>query len=253
MVRRNDQVAFMAGAFVFPGGRVDPGDGLQPADDCCDGWENLPVFPDLTAAEEVAFRVAAIRELEEEAAILLARGTNGLVDAEAARRIRVRLGEAAPLASAVKAEGLRFALDALVPIAHWVTPEIEIRRYDTRFFLARLPDGQEAQHDAAETTELAWLNPSDALDRCRSREIMLPPPTWTTLRRLARFESMDEILAWARAASLVRVQPGFVDQGGIKMLTLPGDPLYPAIPGWDVPAETRFLLEEGTGWRAVQA
>src|SRR6188474_2152876 len=123
MVRRNDKVAFMAGSYVFPGGRVDEGD--RPA-----AGAQLPraVFRDLSDAEESAYRAAAVRELQEEA-------------------------------------NVRITIDDLQPFAHWVTPEIEIRRYDTRFFLARMPPGQTAKHDDSETTALDWLSPAEAIAR----------------------------------------------------------------------------------------
>lgn len=210
MVRRNDHVAFMAGAYVFPGGRVDE-------DDVAAGIALAPAahrFTDLTAREEATFRAAAARELEEEV-------------------------------------GVRIQHSDLVPLAHWVTPEVETRRYDTRFFLARMPEGQEASHDASETTELAWLTASDAIDRSRRGEILLPPPTWTTLRRLAAFDSTETLFEWAGRLAIVRIQPRVIDDGGRRMLTLPGDPSYPPIAGWDVPEETRFLLQEGR-WRPVR-
>jgi 8-oxo-dGTP pyrophosphatase MutT (NUDIX family) len=198
MVRRNDQVAFMAGAYVFPGGRVDDADVAQAGGD---------------AAE--AYRLAAVRELCEEAGVV--------VDPS-----------------------------GLILFAHWVTPEIETRRYDTRFFLVRMPDEQEPRHDASETTEFAWLSPQAAIERCVQGEIMLPPPTWTTLKRMRRFESADELLAWARSvATIPRVQPQFFKDTHQSVLTLPGDPTYPTIDGWEVPEETRFVLQDGR-WRPVQ-
>jgi 8-oxo-dGTP pyrophosphatase MutT (NUDIX family) len=215
LVRRNDNVAFMAGAYVFPGGRVDDED-YRRAKESASSMAFASHFPDLTAAEELAYRVAAAREMSEEAALTL--GT-----------------------------------DDLVPMAHWVTPEVETRRYDTRFFLARLPDGQVARHDAGETTELVWVTPASALDQCRDGRIMLPPPTWTTIKRLTQFGSVQEALDWARHASIVRVQPQFVRESDRTLLTLPGDPLYPTLPGWEVPEDTRFVLEEGKGWKPVRA
>lgn len=209
LVRRNDQVAFMAGAFVFPGGRVDDED--REASVTPRFLNEPPRFDDLTTSQELPFRVAARRELREEAN----------VDVE---------------------------VDALIPIAHWVTPEIEIRRYDTRFFLTTLPEGQEARHDEGEMTELAWLTPAAALARCRAGEVRLPPPTWTTLRRLEALPTLDDALAWARSTRIVRVQPGFVETGGTRVLTLPGDPTFPTIEGWEVPDETRFILQEGGAW-----
>ena len=212
LVKRHDNIAFMGGAYVFPGGRVDEGDAAALS-----GVEGLglgdrfPRFPDLDLAHEWAYRRAAVRELAEEA------------------NVRVLPAD-------------------LEPLAHWVTPEVEIRRYDTRFFLARMPDGQEARHDDSETTALAWLTPEEAIARCVAREILLPPPTWTTLRQLERCASVDAVFAAARTRPIVCIQPGFIKTDTESMLTLPGDPLFPTIPGWDVPAETRFVLEEGNRW-----
>lgn len=253
LVRRNERVAFMAGAFVFPGGRVDAADHVAPSVSLWGGLALVPRFADLTAEEELAYRVAAIRELEEEAAILLARRSGYFVDRHVARDVRKLMDRSTGLLEALSASSLELALDAVLPIAHWVTPELETRRYDTRFFLASMPEHQDAQHDAGETTAFMWVAPADAMARCRAAEIMLPPPTWTTLARLARLRSFDEVLAWARHASIVRVQPILVREGGTTMLTLPGDPLHPSIEGWDTLEETRFVLEEGKGWRATRA
>lgn len=217
LVRRNDKVAFMAGAYVFPGGRVDEIDRTRAAASAAGLSDGAPSrFPDLSSAEELTYRLAAVREMQEEAAVTL-------------------------------------GVDALIPIAHWVTPDIETRRYDTRFFLATMPDGQVAQHDDGEMTALVWLPAAEAIDQCRGGEIMLPPPTWTTLKQLAHFHTVEEVLAWARTKPIARVQPGFIKTADKTMLTLPGDPLHPTVPGWDVPEDTRFELEEGKGWRPVRA
>jgi 8-oxo-dGTP pyrophosphatase MutT (NUDIX family) len=253
MVRRNDKVAFMAGAFVFPGGRVDTADALTDPTTCCEGLAAMPGFPDLTPETELPYRVAAIRELAEEAAILLARDRKGFVAQDSASRVRAALTPGADFVHAISREGIRMALDALIPIAHWVTPEVESRRYDTRFFLAEMPEGQSPQHDAGETTELLWVSPAEAIERARRGEIKLPPPTWTTLRQLSRFATLDAVMTWARQARIVRVQPGLIRDGNRTMLTLPGDPLHPALPGWESPEDTRFVLEEGGGWRAVSS
>lgn len=203
LVRRNDSVAFMAGAHVFPGGRVDRADHPQGA---IAGRPSR--FPDLDPARDLAHRRAAVRELAEEA-------------------------------------NVHVSVDDVEPVAHWVTPAIEIRRYDTRFFLARMPAGQVARHDESETTALVWLTPSDALAKAGEGAITLPPPTWTLLQRLSHFATVDDALRWARATPIVRIEPGFVKTDACTMLTLPGDPLHPALPGGDVPEHTRFVLEGG--------
>ena len=211
MVRRNDKVAFMAGSYVFPGGRVDDGDQPPPGTVI-----RRAQFEDLSDAEEAAYRSAAVRELHEEANVSI-------------------------------------TVDDLVPLAHWVTPEIEIRRYDTRFFLARMPEGQTPRHDDSETTALDWLSPREAIARFERRELLLPPPTWTTIRQLAHRTSIEDALAWAQSKPIVRVMPGFFKNGNVATLTLPGDPLFPTIQGWDVPEETRFVLQDGARWQPLKA
>jgi len=212
MVRRTDKVAFMAGAYVFPGGRADDSDAVSQPGDAAGILEETPLrFGDVDPARDRMFRRAAVREIEEEASV-------------------------------------RVSPASLEPLAHWVTPDIEIRRYDTRFFLARMPGGQVARHDGSETTALEWVAPDDALQRCLRGDILLPPPTWTTLRRLSRRGSIDDAFAWAGSRPIVRVQPGFHRDDSMTMLTLPGDPLFPTLPGWEVPEETRFVLGEGNRW-----
>jgi 8-oxo-dGTP pyrophosphatase MutT (NUDIX family) len=206
MVRRNDSVAFMAGAYVFPGGRVDAAD-IERAE-----HERQAFAP---GNPLTAFQIAGARELEEEASV-------------------------------------RVAPQLLIPIAHWITPEIETRRYDTRFFLARMPEGQHARHDEGETTELAWWAPAEAIERCLRGEIMLPPPTWTTLKRMQRHRTIEELFSWAQSVAIIpAVQPRFLKTADQTLLTLPGDPTYPTVDGWDVPEDTRFMLQDGR-WRPVK-
>ena len=81
---------------------------------------------------------------------------------------------------------------------------------------------------------------------------MLPPPTWITLKRMARFGSVAELLAWAAAVPIVRVQPLLFREQDRMMLTLPGDPTFPTIDGWDIPEDTRFVLQDGQ-WRPTPA
>lgn len=250
LVRRSDSVAFMAGAYVFPGGRVDDTDAAEPAD-ACTGFETLGRCADLAPAIEARHRVAAIRELLEEAGLLLARRDGRIVDHGTAVAIRASLPPKTSLVAHLAAHGLTAALDAVMPFAHWVTPEIEVRRFDTRFLLARVPGEQDASHDDGETTALEWLPPDEAIARARRREINLPPPTWSTLKRLARFGSIDEAWQWASTTPIVRIQPGFVREGETTTLMLPGDPTYPRPAECEPFEDTRFELVDG-GWRPVR-
>lgn len=246
MVRRHDKAGFMAGAYVFPGGKLDEADkhpgllarirGREP-EDCA------AALGEQDALRSTALFLAAIRETFEEAGVLLATGE----PAEEARR-RLQDGETTLLGVAEEAD-LRFHVDALVPQARWVTPTVEKRRYDTRFFLARVPADQRASHDAKETTEGAWLTPRAALAKAEAGEIQLPPPTLCTLEWLAERRGIDDALQAAANRPPPLVQPVFHDQDGTFVLALPGDPLHPKRqPAFD--GVTRFVLREGR-WRSV--
>jgi 8-oxo-dGTP pyrophosphatase MutT (NUDIX family) len=168
LVRRTPQARFMGGVWVFPGGAVDAHEG--------DGDE--------------AHRVAAIRELREEAAI---------------------------------------ALDdpgALVKFSRWITPaEVRIR-FDTHFFLAALPDGQEPQVDGEECVDLGWFTPSGALDAYRAEEIALVFPTIKHLEQLSEFSSVEELMAYAGGREVQPVQPKVLLEGEVARIVLPGEPGY---------------------------
>jgi 8-oxo-dGTP pyrophosphatase MutT (NUDIX family) len=258
VVRRHADTAFMGGAYVFPGGRVDEWD-HDGGDDWCDGTTHAAAQLGGLAPElAVAFHVAAARELFEEAGVLLARDADGrfvsLRDPQAHERFtgyRTDVhGGLTTLRAVVQSEGLRLALDALVSFAHWVTPPIDARQFDTRFFMTRIPPEQSPVHDDRETTHSTWLTPTEAIARSQRDDFLLPPPTWTTLRELERFGGVDDALAWARTRRVVRRQPELFVEDGVRMLIIPGDPRHPDEPGDEIPSETRFHLVDRQ-WRPV--
>lgn len=252
MVRRHQDTAFMGGAYVFPGGRVDASD--HDGDDTwCDGAEGAAAqLPHLPRADAIAYHVAAVRELFEEAGVLLARDERSSFAALSDAAIRDRFNayrhdvhdKRDTLRAIIERERLRVALDTLVHFAHWVTPPIDTRQFDTRFFVARLPPRQEPVHDDTETTHSSWLRPADAVARSLSNDIVLPPPTWTTIRELERFASVEDAIDWARTRNVVRRQPKLVVEHGVRMLLVPGDPGHPDDPGDDPPLETRFVFRD---------
>jgi hypothetical protein len=145
--------------------------------------------------------------------------------------------------SVVEGESLRLALDALVLFAHWVTPPspIEGRRFDARFFVTRVPAEQVPAHDDRETTESVWVTAAEAIRRAAARDIVLPPPTWVTLRELERLPSVDAALAWASARRVARREPVIVNQDDGRVLVMPADSGPDAIA-----YERRFALRDGS-------
>jgi len=258
MVRRHQDTAFMGGAYVFPGGRVDAHD-RDGSDAWCDGTTHAAAqLPSLEPEDAVAFHVAATRELFEEAGVLLARdetrrfvSLTGEVNHERFKVYRLDVhGGRTTLRSVAEREQLRLALDALVLFSHWVTPPIDTRQFDTRFFMTRVPPDQTPAHDETETTHSGWMTPAEAIAQSLESNIVLPPPTWTTIRELERFASVDEAMTWARARRVVRRQPELIVRDGTRLLVIPGDPLHPDAAGDEEPLETRFELVDRQ-WRAV--
>ncbi len=198
MVRRSSRATF-ASALVFPGGALDPGD-FSP------DW--APFIEDFDRFEgaERAFRIAAIRETWEETSILVGTGTGtgtstGTDAAAIVGGVSFR--------DVVERSGLRLRLGAIVPFAHWVTPESEPRRFDTRFFLAAAPAGQRAVADGGETVGVEWVRPGDAALAARRREQPIIFPTLMNLERLAESEDTTSALAAARARAAYTVRPVF--------------------------------------------
>jgi 8-oxo-dGTP pyrophosphatase MutT (NUDIX family) len=259
MVRRHEGTPFMGGAHVFPGGRVDAADADADAT-WCDGVDHaVQQLSSLPSHEALAYHVAAARELFEEAGVLLARHPAGdfvsltaAADHERLKHDRTRVHEGtASLRAVVEREGLRLALDTLIGFAHWVTPPIDSRQFDTRFFMTRVPPQQTPAHDDTETTHSLWVRPADAIAQAGRDEIVLPPPTWSTLREIEPFATVKEALAWARGRTVIRRMPKAIEQDGHRMLLLPGDPLHPDPGGDDPPRETRFVLIDRR-WRAAR-
>jgi 8-oxo-dGTP pyrophosphatase MutT (NUDIX family) len=257
LVRRHERTAFMGGAHVFPGGRVDAGDRDVADAMWCDGIAVASAqLTGLSAADAMAFHVAALRELFEEAGVLLAHDASGAFVSLGGAEVHARFKQyradvhtgTRSMRDVMEREGVRLALDAVVSFAHWVTPPIDVRQFDTRFFLTRVPPDQTPAHDDTETTHSTWATSADALARAVRDEIVLPAPTWTTLRELEPFRTVEEALAWARQRHVVRRMPQLVEQDGLRMLVLPGDPLHPETTD-DPPLETRFV-QTSNRWRA---
>lgn len=196
--RRVGAMAFAAGMTVFPGGGVDPSDGTAEID-----WAGpAPAWwaQKFATTEERAKALvcAAVRETFEECGVLLAGPTADSVvsDTTGYREARGRLERRElSLADFLAREKLVLRADLLRPWANWITPTIEPRRYDTRFFVAVLPSGQLADGATSEADDVQWRTPAEALERWRAGTDILLPPTWSQLDALAGFDSTALILA----------------------------------------------------------
>lgn len=212
MLRRTLNAAFVAGAYVFPGGAVDADD--RSADTLSLVAAPTPAEADarLGTDQALGFWVAAIRESFEEAGVLLAcdassgEPISGDRDSFAADRLRLASGDAS-FPSIVRERGAVLDAGALAPFAHWITPEGNPRRYDTWFFVAAAPEGHVYEHDDTETVASEWIEPSVALERARTREIELIYPTFRSLQMLAHFDSSAAVLEAVRAVWAERSDP----------------------------------------------
>ena len=232
MVRRHVRSPVAPSAYVFPGGTVrdddiafELGDSLALLAKRLGERSDAPV--EATAA--AALHVAALRELFEEAGVLLVRdAADRLLEVDAGDiPLRERL-ESTRLALQAHALTLtqvfdewqwRAAFDALVPFSHWVTPDVLAVRFDTRFFVAEMPPAQAALHDTIETSEGVWLAPSRALED----DYHTVYATASHLRRLAPFKSVADLLRFARTKPIRRVQPEVHEAGEGLRVTLPAD------------------------------
>jgi 8-oxo-dGTP pyrophosphatase MutT (NUDIX family) len=172
LVQRNPAARFMGGAWVFPGGAVDAGEGTG----------------------EDAHRAAAVRELEEEAAI----------------------GGVEPA--------------SLVRFSQWITPPQVKVRFDTHFFLAPAPEGAEPRVDGAECVDFGWFTPAAALAAHQAGELLLVFPTIKHFEQLSAFPTATELLDFARGREVVAVEPRVVMSGEQARILLPGEPGYDAAP-----------------------
>jgi 8-oxo-dGTP pyrophosphatase MutT (NUDIX family) len=206
LIRRAATMAFAAGMYAFPGGGVDPRDAATELD-----WVAPPNRLGLPPDQARAMVCAAVREVFEETGILLAGPSADTVIAdvstveweESRRAVEAReIG----FAELLRARGLVMRGDLLAAWSRWITPEVEPRRYDTYFFLARLPQGQLTRHIGTEASHAVWASPA------QTGELPMLPPTRVTLDELASYGDIDTALAAAAHRDAVNpVRPRLVD------------------------------------------
>lgn len=206
MITRHAETVFAGGAAVFPGGRLDREDSAPAVLARC------AAVADIEPAQ-MALRVCAIRETFEEAGLLLARrgGTGALLTGGEVTTLQAellgRLGHPADFTELVVEGGLELATDLLVPFAHWITPVIRPRRYDTYFFLAPAPTEQEALHDGHEAVASIWVAPAQAAADGAAGRVKMIFATRFNLQKLARSATSEAAFAAARTDTIVTVCP----------------------------------------------
>jgi len=270
LLKRHEKSSFMGGNYVYPGGRVDREDGsleICPFSKGITPEEAGKILGGALSPEEsFAHWIAGIRELFEEAGVLLAYDQKGELLQPKNREEQERLlhyrellqKDKITICEMAQKENLLFAPDHLHYYAHWITPEARSERFDTCFFVARYPLGQEASHDQKETTAGAWLTPRKALEENLTGQVVLSPPTLKTLEDLSRFRNIEEIFDSLKKEDIQPILPILTKISDHPLLVFPWDPEYQIFQKGQIPSPihhgrpsqpgdntTRLLMREG--------
>lgn len=210
MVERARAMSFAGGALVFPGGRVDPGDHLLAATRDGD-------------PEDLAARIAAVRETLEEAGVAV----GVTVPARSIPDLRRRLYAGEAMGALLDEVGGTLALDSLHPFARWLPAGVRHKVFDTRFYLARAPANAEPVVDGNENVRAFWASAQAVLDSANRGEATIIFPTRRNLERLALFASFADAVSDARAHPVRTITPWIETRDGAEQLCIPDDLGYP--------------------------
>lgn len=239
MVRRHRRSGFLPSAWVFPGGRVDPGDAVVDHPRIQGGRRAIQQM-DLPEDAGRATLIAGVRETWEEAGIWL-----GDTPPPEDTRFALHRGDIG-LPEVLEAHDTALDLDHVHPWSWWVTPKAEPRRYDTRFLIARASGG--GRHDDIETTDSRWICPAEAV-RAGQEGFPAAPPTWWSLLELSRFGSVGDVFDTAPTRPNRPIEPIMrFSEAGIQLL-LPGHPEHPEDELLDLPHEVRAVQRHWKGFR----
>lgn len=245
--RRSAQAQVLGGLYVFPGGKLD-------AADLDEAWADQLGLSDVALRQRLnephtdermacGLHVTALRETFEEAGVLLVEPmAQGGVEAH---RVREHLKAGQPWPVVLQQLGLRWSATAVRPWARWVTPSpsvIPMPRFDARFFVARLPQGQQVEQDGHEAVSSVWLTPRAALQCVARGEMGLMPPQIMSLRELMAYPTAQALWQASERRQPPRIQPEYLTLDGQVLACFPGDPLH-SIPHGGLPVRTRLRCE----------
>jgi len=262
LARRHQKQAFMAGAYVFPGGQLEETDSDRDLENyikTADVFDPCRLLQDSSLPGEKArgFFIAAIRETFEEAGIFLGGSVTGNFVSFYDKDVLQRFNDYRPqlnasqitLAEIARKEKISLFPDTLIPYAHWITPEFEKMRFNTSFFLAKLPPCQTPVADAVELTESLWVTPQKALELQREQKIILMPPTLKTIEELSAFNEIEELFSATKKKIIYPILPQLAENS----LKLPHDPEY-SIEAYKRPVNlnepSRIVSENGV-WKTA--
>ena len=236
MVKRSKRPPF-ENLFVFPGGKIDEADRNVNIYNLCNGLNDKEASIKLGISHAgLSYWVACIRECFEEVGILFAKKNNGedlnLTGSEKEKYDEYRdnlIKNKITLYDICIKENLKLTTSNIAPFSHWITPDIEIKRFDTRFFIAYLPENQIEKHDGTELTHSIWINPKKALEKAFNGEMPMIMPTIKNLQECANHNSGEELLAYqqqCKSSDIPPILPKFFKKEGKWHGLLPGDDDY---------------------------
>ncbi|MDB5883423.1 MAG: hydrolase [Ramlibacter sp.] len=226
LLKRHGLSDVLGGVYVFPGGKVDADDAMPQLqarlDQPASALHAALGEPELDEVEAAALHVAALREAFEETGVLYAQGAGAQQAANAWGLLR----QGHSFHGILETMSLRLQASRLQPWSRWITPVIGAvvrKRFDTRFFLAPVPEGQLARHDDHEATESVWLTPRSALQQYWDGTIALAPPQILSLAHLSRHAGIASALAEARGRLPPTIRPESFEEDGTRVICYPGD------------------------------
>ena len=231
MVKRSSRSAF-GSIYVFPGGKLDPEDSTRELYSYCKGMTDSEASRKLGIEKDgLAYWIACIREGCEEVGVLLTSSNDALIqDAHKLNALRNKLNnKEITFKDICISESLNLRAKNIVPCAHWITPTIEPKRFDTRFFLAKVDFKQLASHDGFEITESTWIKPKDALKRLEKGEMNMIIPTIENIKALVQFSSSKDAFNYFDSLEddeIPPILPKFIKKDGDWIGFLPGDEGY---------------------------